>query len=264
MAGHWNAAFCIFQLQKFLQLFSVNEHAISFLNNLGGTLSLAGFLASNGNAFLISVDRAYSTLAPFKYKSAASIQRASIILSVAWTSAILLIVIPIAINIAPEGGTANLNYPYDLLPYSYGVYLLSPLLLLGTATNVVLYVVIVISFFKMRKKILPATSSLELRNRRMTRTVTMVIGTLLIGNIPIITMAAMLDNPHVPYLWSYEMFYDIAILCSIIPTFLNNFLYVWQLPDFNIAVIRLLSCHRNGIASFDTDISNRHVSQQRA
>ncbi|ELT95129.1 hypothetical protein CAPTEDRAFT_203019 [Capitella teleta] len=233
----------LFQLQKLLQLTSTNVHLITILNCVGGTLSLTGFVVSNINVLLVSVDRAYATLAPFKYKTHMSIKRATIVLAVAWTNAILHTVIPVAINVAGTG-LFIVDYTYDLLADSLRLYWGTPFLYICTAANVVLYFIIVISFFKITNKVQPSTSSSELRNLRMTRTVTMVIGALLIGNIPISTMAVLADNPDAPYLWSYAMFYDIGIMCATIPTFINNFLYVWQLPDFNRAFRRLLPLTR--------------------
>ncbi|ELU11384.1 hypothetical protein CAPTEDRAFT_194352 [Capitella teleta] len=228
----------LFQLQNLLQLTSTSEHLIAVLNFVGGTLSVTGFFVSNTNTSLVSLERAYATLAPFKYKTHMSVKRASIILAGAWISAILHAVIPVAIHIA--GTSIDLvDYSYELHPYSFRLYWTIPFMYIGTAANVVLYFIIVISFFKSRKKVQPSSSS-ELRSRRMTRTVTMVIGTILIGNVPIVTMAALVDEAGSPYLWSYAMFNDIAILCITIPTFINNFLYVWQLPDFNRAFRRLL------------------------
>ncbi|ELU04452.1 hypothetical protein CAPTEDRAFT_211895 [Capitella teleta] len=261
----------LFQLQKLLQLLqlsSTSEHLITLLNSLGGTLSCIGFFTSNTNASLVSIDRAYATLAPFKYKTHMTIKRASTILAVAWASATIQAIIPAVIKMVIEGGMAVEDYPYEHLPYSYRLYWVTPLLYFGTATNVILYATIVISFFKMQNKVQTSNSTSDARSRRMTRAVTMVIGTLLIGNVPLVTIAAFPDNRDVVYPWSYEMFYDIAILCAIFPTFLNNFLYVFQLPDFNRAVRRLFSCRTNSIANFNTETSGAHthhrVSHQNA
>ncbi|ELT90879.1 hypothetical protein CAPTEDRAFT_189229 [Capitella teleta] len=225
-------AICIFQLQKLQQLTSASENLITFLSCTGGMLGCAGFFVSSTNLLLVSVDRAYAILAPFKYKTHMSVKRASIILAVAWTSATLQAIVPAFIKIAREGAVIVDN-AYEMHPYSFRLYWAMPLLYIGTAANVVLYFIIVISFFKSRKKVQPSS---DVRSRRMTRTVTMVIGTILIGNVPVVTMAAISDNPEAPYLWSYAMFNDIAFVCALIPTFFNNFLYVWQLPDFNRAV----------------------------
>ncbi|ELU14733.1 hypothetical protein CAPTEDRAFT_207325 [Capitella teleta] len=256
-------AIYLFQLQKLLQLSPASEHLITILNCIGGILCCVGFFVSNTNALLISFDRAYATLAPFKYKTHMSIKLAYIILVVAWTSATLQAIVPITANIAIEGKTAIFDYPYELFPYSLRLYWLTPLLYFGTATNVGLYVTIVISFLKITKKVQPSNSSSDVRSRRMTRTVTMVIGTLLIGNIPLVTIAACPNKPDVIYLWSYAMFDDIAFFCAILPTFFNNFLYVWQLPDFNRAVRRLLSCRTNEIANLDTATSPARTNPQR-
>ncbi|ELT93170.1 hypothetical protein CAPTEDRAFT_201390 [Capitella teleta] len=255
------AAF-LFQLQKILQLNSTNGDAIVILNCVAGSLAVLGFFLSNANALLITYDRAYAIVAPFEYKSQVSIRKASIALAVAWTSALLQALVPIAINIALAGEAVIVEFPYELLSYSFRLYWVTPVMYIGTATNVLLYAVIVIWYLKTKKKIQSSTSSSELRNRRMTRTVTMVIGTLLIGSIPIVTIAAFSDNPDAPYMWSYRMFYDIATLCTVIPTFFNNFLYVWQLPDYNRAVRRLLSCRTNEIGNLTSDTLGSHTNTQ--
>ncbi|ELT94582.1 hypothetical protein CAPTEDRAFT_217085 [Capitella teleta] len=248
------AAF-LFQLQKILRLSATSEASIAILNCVASTWGVVSFFVSNTNSLLITFDRAYATLAPFKYKGNVSIRRASVTLAVVWTGAVLQALIPIVTNIALAGEAIIVKYPYELAPYLYRLYWVTPLMYIGTATNILLYAVIVISYFKTKKKVQSSTSYSELRNRRMTRTVTMVIGMQLIGSIPIVTLAAFSDNPDAPYVWSYRMFYDIASLCTLIPTFFNNFLYVWQLPDYNRAIRRLLSCSTNAIANLASETS---------
>ncbi|ELT89091.1 hypothetical protein CAPTEDRAFT_193810 [Capitella teleta] len=242
----------VFQLYKLLQLGPTSEHVLTCVNLTGGILCVLAYLVSYTNALLVSVDRAYATLAPFKYKTQLSIKRASVILALALMVAVLQALIPITINMA-SADIVIVEYSFELLPTSYRLYWANPLLFIGLAVNILLYTVIVVAFLKTQKLVQPSSSSSELRNRRMTRTVTMVIGSLLIGNIPIVTVAAFPPSLDGLYLWSYAMCYDMAMFCTIIPTFLNNFLYVWQLPDFNRAVRQLLTCHSNTIANLVSD-----------
>ena len=63
------------------------------------------------------------------------------------------------------------------------------------------------------------------------------------------SIAAVYEFHSTTYMWSYEMFFDIASVFCVIPTFLNNFLYVWQLPDFNRAFKRMIKCSGETIAN---------------
>ncbi|ELT98020.1 hypothetical protein CAPTEDRAFT_204566 [Capitella teleta] len=207
---------------------------------------LVAFLASNVNVFLIGVDRACATLEPFSYKTRMTIRRAIVALCIGWITSFLIIIIPFAIIFQQNGCTRILPYPYEPLPESYIQYFTTPMCVVGLATNVVLYAVIIIAFYKVSKKVQP-TSHSEMRNQRMTRMVTILIGVLLIGNIPIITVATMpaTIGAQSGYAMSYQMYYDLVILVVLITTSCNNFIYVWQLPDFDIAFKRLFSCKNN-------------------
>ncbi|ELT90678.1 hypothetical protein CAPTEDRAFT_189696 [Capitella teleta] len=244
----------LFQLQKILILRSVEVGRFIFLLNcVGASLMVTGFFVSNINVSLISFDRAYATIAPFEYKSRASTKTALIALAFTWAITVLQAVIPIAISLGLGTQTNLVEYAYEVVPYKFRLYWVTPLMYIGTAVNVVLYFIIVISFFKITSEVQPSTSSSDVRSRRMTRTVTMVIGSLLIGSIPLVTIAAVTHMPDAPYLWSYAMYYDIATLCTTIPTFFNNFLYVWQLPDFKRAFRRLLPLAKNSTEASDSN-----------
>ncbi|ELT88934.1 hypothetical protein CAPTEDRAFT_215640 [Capitella teleta] len=161
-------------------------------------------------------------------------------------SSVLTITACAIITVQINSGFEMLTYSYELLPEKFISYFSTPMLIISIATNAILYAVIIIAFCKSTKKIQPSSTS-ELRNRRMTRMITMVIGLLLLGNIPIITVATQSRNigSQSEYFNSLKMFDDIALLLMIIPTSLNNCIYVWQLPDFKNALMKLLFCHWN-------------------
>ncbi|ELU01791.1 hypothetical protein CAPTEDRAFT_194060, partial [Capitella teleta] len=124
----------LFQLQKLLKGTSASEHLITLLSCIGAIAFGIGFFVSNTNVLFVSVDRAYATLAPFKYKTHMSIKRASSILAVAWTSATLQVLIPAAIKIAREG-VVIIDYVYEVHPYLFRLYWAIPLLYICTAAN---------------------------------------------------------------------------------------------------------------------------------
>ncbi|ELU11751.1 hypothetical protein CAPTEDRAFT_198626 [Capitella teleta] len=235
----------LFQLQQLLQQRKSKSQEIVAIAWTAAGPMVIGFLVSNFNAFFIGVDRACATLAPLSYKSRMTTKRAFLALVACWTTATMSVVLCAIPTVLTNGGFPMLTYPYEMLPDMFIKYYSTPMLIFCISINAILYSVIVIAFFKSVKKVQP-DSTFELRNRRMTRMITMVIGVLLLGNIPIITVATIPTTvgSTFEYLRSYHMFYDLAFLLMVIPTSFNNCIYVWQLPDFKRAFEKIF-CFRN-------------------
>ncbi|ELU01215.1 hypothetical protein CAPTEDRAFT_205793 [Capitella teleta] len=212
-------------------------------------LFTTGSIMSSANAFLIGIDRACATLAAHSYKSLMTTRRAAVDLLAVWS---LAIAIPAACGFATaqlNSGFETLTYPHELLPAKFLSYIGTPMTIVNTLIIAILYTVIVVAFYKSSRKIHPS-STFEIRNRRITRTVTMVIVMLLLSNIPVIVVIIMqtsfgLGSSNAEYFYSYRMLYDIAFLLVIIPTSCNNCIYVWQLQDFKKALIKLMFCRHN-------------------
>ncbi|ELU09078.1 hypothetical protein CAPTEDRAFT_200082 [Capitella teleta] len=236
----------LFQLRRLLQLGIISDEDLVAIFWVAAVPVNIGFVASIANAFLIGVDRACATLAPLSYRSRMTTRRAAIALVICWTLAILMVTACALTTVQLSGGFEMLTYSHELFPRVFIKHFISPTLIVSIATNAILYVVIVVAFHKGTNKIQPS-STFELRNRRMTRMITMVIGVLLLGNIPIVVVASLPAtlSSNSEYLYSYQMMYDVSFLLGVIPTSLNNCIYVWQLPDFKLAFTKLLFCHRN-------------------
>ncbi|ELU18416.1 hypothetical protein CAPTEDRAFT_213122 [Capitella teleta] len=238
-----------FQLQQVLRLWKDIDQTFIATTWAAAVPMVICFFVSNVNIFLVGVDRACATLAPLSYKSRMTTKRALIALVATWSTAVLTITACAITTVQINSGFEMLTYSYELLPEKFISYFSTPMLIISIATNAIL--------LRSTKKIQPSSTS-ELRNRRMTRMITMVIGLLLLGNIPIITVATLPRNigSQSEYFNSLKMFDDIALLLMIIPTSLNNCIYVWQMPDFKNTLMKLLFCHSNARVESTTSAAN--------
>ncbi|ELU01014.1 hypothetical protein CAPTEDRAFT_195567 [Capitella teleta] len=176
-----------------LRLVQVSHQGIIAITWAASFLFSTGFLMSSANAFLIGVDRACATLAAHSNKSRMTTRRATIGLIAVWSSVIVAVTACGFVTAQHNDGLDILFYVDEILPADFISYFGAPLLSVITAVVALLYTVIAVAFYKSAKKVHPS-STFEIRNRRMTRTVTIVIGMLLLSYIPVIIVATMPRN----------------------------------------------------------------------
>ena len=230
----------LFQLQQInLHLEFACQRTMAILGFAAAIFMNISFLTSNANIFFISSDRASAALFPLSYKSIMTVKRATWAVIIAWTFIAINIAICAIFSMKTQG-LIVMKYASDFLPENIVRYLsIFPLLVI--TTNIVLYIIIVVSLVRSSAKVHSSSSS-DQHGRRLTRMVTMLLGILFLGNLPITVVSNMAVNNQ-DRQGTLQMWYDVTSLVVLLTIAFNNAIYVWQLPDFKKGMKRLLFCN---------------------
>ena len=225
-----------------------NMDFLSIVSWISVGLGTASFLVSMASACLIGFDRAIATLKPLQYTSWVTYGRGLLITVLAWAAIFAIIFVPLPVTISQlKGPLPYARSPGQLYDRKYVQYFTSPLAGLFMIGNIMLYAVIAIVFTKVSRKVTTSTS--ELKTRRFTRLSLIIVGLLLLGNLPISLLSAFPPRPDPKILERHGIIHNFLFIPMLIPTFTNNFIYAWRQPDFRDAYRKVLCCFtRNSVS----------------
>ncbi|XP_033114008.1 beta-2 adrenergic receptor-like [Anneissia japonica] len=197
--------------------------------NLGIIASMLLLTSSSLTIIMIAMERCFAIVAPFQHSRYVTKKRLTIIIVIDWFVTISLA------NIFPIT-----NMEIDIWVVGQFVMLCAPVL------TFIIYLVIILVVRRHDTKIRQSANRSERKKRKqhveMIKTFTLVAGIFIICYIPyIIILEISLAT------FSLGLFKSLIILDTFIPlnSAANMFIYWWRIPEFRMAYMRALCCHRN-------------------
>ncbi|ELT91691.1 hypothetical protein CAPTEDRAFT_185892 [Capitella teleta] len=241
-------------LLKVNELFVKASESAAVVSWTAISLTSISFFTSMSSAFLIGLDRALAILRPNEYRTGATFNRGLKATLLVWFLNVSLIIVPLAVKVAYlEGPLPLALIPSQMFEKEFVDYVTAPLVGIWMIGNIVLYIVIMIAFAKVSKK--TNSTSAEKRTRRLTKMSLIVLGALIVGNLPVTIMVSVPIPSEPAAMRRFKVTHDIFLIIMLIPTFVNNFIYAWNQPDFRQAYSRILFCRKSGAINPDTSNS---------
>ncbi|XP_033119043.1 beta-2 adrenergic receptor-like [Anneissia japonica] len=196
-------------------------------------------VSSSLTIIMIAMERCFAIVAPFQHSRYVTTKILTIVIVLDWFVTISLLVITIQI-------TNVLNGLYVVARY---VIICAPVL------TFIVYLVIILAVRRHASKI---NQSVRISHRKKSKqnveiikTFTLVAGIFIICYFPYGVVNIFVNNRG----FSLDLLRTIYILNTLIPlnSAANMFIYWWRIPEFRMAYMRALCCHRNtGIPRLDT------------
>ncbi|ELU09686.1 hypothetical protein CAPTEDRAFT_208340 [Capitella teleta] len=215
----------------------VNQNLFMWM--LSGLISFL-FYNSLAGTLLISCDRLLATIWPMWYKTKMTSTIARICAMATWLTTLFITNIPLHISatrLDTSKRVLKIVTMNQLQPDKYSEYVLGPIIIILVLANCVVYSFVLIAYKKSIKRLQPSLQTMQLRSRRLTKTILGVVGITLLCWIP--TVFFFITPPESDTGFKAQVS-RAGFGLLLVPSILDNFIYAFRQNDYRRAYLNLL------------------------